>query len=491
MVNVSSLPVVGGSSFDLDSQSGVTQLLVSIRASDISSADKNDVRDLVFQYTNGGKDATVRRALEQKITTLGITPVAPKVTTAPLPPLPPPPIIGTYRMAPAFVAPKVMSVPVTPVLKTPIAQETLAPVAAPAPVAPVPIPEPVVVPTPPAPRPEPTPEPAPQTPPVPSSDNNQDYLNRIREIKSIVNERVGNPVNLVDIDNTVGREYMSALLDAMKKLNDGSSPAPAMRRLEAAFTAVEETLEKHDKGVPAQEIPPATPVAPVAEPVSGFSIPVTPAPPVSPVVPPPTFNEPTQEASQPVSTPLPPTQTSWQPPVTTPEVPPAPYVPPAPIPASAPEPASGWNAVPTKTMAAPLVHSIAEREPPKTPASLPLTRATEVSAPTGDVLHTDEVNQGLEQLLLEWSLFKKSGMFGTGPKGREHPLFKKVAELQIPLLLAGRFEGATQEIKQSITDYMNGWRYEQGIIYEPGEQFEHYLRRVIRHILDLQKNKIR
>jgi broad specificity phosphatase PhoE len=58
-------------------------------------------------------------------------------------------------------------------------------------------------------------------------------------------------------------------------------------------------------------------------------------------------------------------------------------------------------------------------------------------------------------------------------------------------LLAGRFEGATQEIKQSITDYMNGWRYEQGIIYEPGETFEHYLRRVIRHILDLQKKKQR
>lgn len=99
------------------------------------------------------------------------------------------------------------------------------------------------------------------------------------------------------------------------------------------------------------------------------------------------------------------------------------------------------------------------------------------------------MDDGLDQLLSEWSLFKKSGLFGTGPKGREHPLFKRIAELQIPLLLAGRFEGATQEIKQSITDYMNGWRYEQGIIYEPQETFEHYLRRVIRQILDLQKRK--
>jgi hypothetical protein len=101
-------------------------------------------------------------------------------------------------------------------------------------------------------------------------------------------------------------------------------------------------------------------------------------------------------------------------------------------------------------------------------------------------LFTKEVDEGLNQLLVEWPIFKKSGLFGTGPKGRQHPLFLKLSGLQIPLLLAGRFEGATQEIKQSITDYMNGWRYEQGIIYKQGENFEHYLRRVIRHIIDLQ-----
>jgi hypothetical protein len=111
------------------------------------------------------------------------------------------------------------------------------------------------------------------------------------------------------------------------------------------------------------------------------------------------------------------------------------------------------------------------------------------ATPLGDPLFSREVDEGLEQLLSEWSIFKKSGLFGTGPKGKEHPLFKKIAPLHIPLLLAGRFEGATQEIKQSITDYMNGWRYEQGLIYQQGETFEHYLRRVIRHILDLQKGK--
>jgi hypothetical protein len=107
----------------------------------------------------------------------------------------------------------------------------------------------------------------------------------------------------------------------------------------------------------------------------------------------------------------------------------------------------------------------------------------------GDPLYTKEIDAGLEQLLGEWSIFRKSGLFGTGPKGLMHPLFKTLAPLSIPLILAGRYDGASSEIRQSITDYMNGWRYEQGIVYEAEETFEHYLRRVIRHIIDLQKHR--
>ena len=103
---------------------------------------------------------------------------------------------------------------------------------------------------------------------------------------------------------------------------------------------------------------------------------------------------------------------------------------------------------------------------------------------SGDPLHAPEVDMGLEQLLTEWSLFKSSGLFGTGPSGREHPLFKKLAPLMVNDILLGRFEGSRPEIIQSITDYMNGWRYEQGIVYQSGETFEAYLRRVIRYIID-------
>jgi hypothetical protein len=149
---------------------------------------------------------------------------------------------------------------------------------------------------------------------------------------------------------------------------------------------------------------------------------------------------------------------------------------------------SGYDAI-REPVAIPVTqNSILSEQKVLTPQDLPAA-ASVATGSAGDAYKTREIDDGLEQLLSDWSLFKKSGLFGTGPRGREHPLFKKVADLPIPLLLAGRFEGSTQEIKQSITDYMNGWRYEQGIIYEQGETFEHYLRRVIKQILDLQKKR--
>lgn len=114
-------------------------------------------------------------------------------------------------------------------------------------------------------------------------------------------------------------------------------------------------------------------------------------------------------------------------------------------------------------------------------------KAAAADAHNGDPLHAPEVDAGLEQLLQEWSLFKSSGLFGTGPNGREHPLYQKLASLMIQDVAQGRFADARPEITQSITDYMNGWRYEQGIVYEPGESFETYLRRVIRFIIDSKK----
>ncbi|MFT5832347.1 MAG: hypothetical protein ACI9SY_000734, partial [Candidatus Paceibacteria bacterium] len=158
---------------------------------------------------------------------------------------------------------------------------------------------------------------------------------------------------------------------------------------------------------------------------------------------------------------------------------------PTPAPVTTPIEDRRWEDAVSSVKPAPIKPLSESAEPLKSISDVPTQDS--LTNKDADPLQSQEVNEGLDQLLADWMLFKKSGLFGTGPNGSLHPLYLKIKELQIPLLLAGRFEGATQDIKQSITDYMNGWRYEQGIIYEQGETFDHYLRRVIRHILDLQK----
>ncbi|MCA9360480.1 hypothetical protein KC730_01155, partial [Candidatus Kaiserbacteria bacterium] len=257
MANDSSLggavnPIV----FDLDSQKGVAVLLASVRASAISVEQKNELRDLIFQYTNSGKDPSARISLEQKVNSSGIVPtksvqknIVEKLEASPAPIYQ----FGTSRPSPSFAVssvPQAAPKPVTPPVPPP------APVnpPPPAPAKPVvevppsppksepekkiPAPEPVSPPPAQAPVAENVPVPTEQPTPVPVSySKNQEVepaadpsqgLQRIREIKSQVNEKIGNPVNLVDINNEVGREYMSAMLDAMKKLNTGSSAVSAM-----------------------------------------------------------------------------------------------------------------------------------------------------------------------------------------------------------------------------------------------------------------------
>lgn len=466
---------LSGGGFDFDTQAGIANVLASVRAANISAEQRNDIRDTIFLYTNGGRDQTVRISLEQKLATYGIVPVAPAASAQV-----PQPVIDTSPLGAGRSAPNafsVMSPQPTPAPQTPPS--------APQPVAPA---QPVV-------------EPAPQ-PTVPG--NPDAYLARIREIKALVNEKVGNPVNLVDINNDVGREYMGALLDAMKKINSGASAVSAMQRLEVAFKSVEKAIADHDaqQNQPAPAVVAPEPI-PQPTPAPVQSAPVTappPAPqPVAPAEPVPAEPATVSPTPAPKSEPIPEKQPepSIQPPIEPVNRVPIQEVPDLKKPASSDADEARWanDKIPSTTSsgspsssAVPKIPSLADtlaQSADKNDAS----KTAEAKPASGDPLYSSEIDSGLDQLLSEWSLFKKSGLFGTGPKGREHPLFKKIAGLQIPLLLAGRFEGATQEIKQSITDYMNGWRYEQGIVYMQGETFERYLRRVIKHILDLQKSK--
>ncbi len=531
--------------FNFNSQAGVMSLLATIRSSSLSPSDKNELRDLVFLYKNGGGDASVRIALEQKlaahnlISTLSSTsqvvqsaqdlsfgtsrpaPVFGAVTNqTPIQPqavaqpqyVPPQPVVPPQ---PQYVAPTPQPVaaqpqyvppqPVVPPTPQPasVASQYVPPVVtqnipvyaypapqpavaqpqyvspAPQPVAAQPQyvpPQPVVPPQPqyvaPAPLPAqdaPTQNPTPAQPQM--SAGGQNYLDRIREIKLAVNTKVGNPVNLVDIDNVVGREYMNALLDAMKRLSGGAPGQieEAMQRLEAAYKSVEVAVSTHAQSQSQNQ---AAPNQSRPEPVPNQSKPEL------------VNDVPSQQENVATSNELPP-------PIASPVI-----LDDSEVIKSAEEEVSGFALAAEKEAREEALKAILPvPKPPsinndgqklQTPNDLPLASSLATSD-SADPLKTREVDDGLNQLLSDWSLFKKSGLFGTGPKGREHPLFKKLADLQIPLLLAGRFEGSTQEIKQSITDYMNGWRYEQGIIYEQGETFEHYLRRVIKQILDLQR----
>lgn len=553
--------------FDFNTQNGVMLLLAAIRSSSLSTIEKNELRDLVFLYTNGGGDASVKIALEQKLRLNNIKSVAPIKKPDPVEPVKPDLPFGTYRPAPVFKIPTISDKPsvssetnnFVPPSSVEQKQNTVSPVAAAvnpsaeikSPITPVTIkvtssqldpiqqdsstlPQQSVssptlassIPT--------TPTPTISLPKVgmgaqiaPSTNIN--YLDRIREIKTAVNSKVGNPVNLVDINNAVGREYMNALLEAMKRLSGGAAGQidVAMQRLEAAYQAVEVAVTEHDK-LQKLEAEVEAEVSAI-EPVSAFN----PAPIVEKSV---SVESQVKPVARPVSNPV--SVTSSVPPVTTNTISVAPIANPvkpvvnnsrvvnpapslgtnfsqtAPIPTPAvqvqnpaprplenavvpnPVPMSGFTSaaevsateVNNVVNSVPQATSLAQAPKILTPEDLPAASSI-TSSVAGDPLHTRDVDDGLEQLLSDWTIFNKSGLFGTGPKGREHPLFKRIADLQIPLLLSGRFEGSTQEIKQSITDYMNGWRYEQGIIYEQGETFEHYLRRVIKHILDLQNKR--
>lgn len=495
--------------FDLHSEAGVVAALAAVRASTLSREEKSELRDLIFAFKNEpdtSLEATIQSALS------GLTPAevaapasvaapvaAAVVTAAPvaaaprygLPHTRPQPVFAPLPVS-ASVAPAPVPMPIPESAAAPVVE--VASVPPNLPVAPVePEPDLNVTITPPVPKPEPvrivpvsvvstdmvpksvvdeklaavapTPEPTIELKPPYQEDHSLDtYRNRITEIKQFINQKVGNPVNLVDLDNTVGRAYMGALLEAMKAVSGGGGDVVGlMSKLEGVVKDVETVIENKLAGGTSVATPTAP--APVSEPVKPAD-----ATPVAEVAAAPAI---------PVPHKAPDTTAMSTPPVIAPSIPVRRVEEPmTPITPGDVAQSRFKNVIP-----------VTAQEPLKTPKDLPT--AAEVKARSGitDPLADPDVDLGLEQLLSEWSLFRKSGVFGTGPKGTQHPLYQKLAVLQMPLILSGRFEGSTAEIRQSITDYMNGWRYEQGIIYEQEETFEHYLRRVIRHIIDSQTRR--
>jgi hypothetical protein len=491
--------------FDLLSPEGIMQALSFLRRSTASSEEKRALRDLIFLYTNSGGDEALRTLILNRLSPLSVplseaesvtatspasvvTPVdsprplkpmagfgggrgTPQFKPLPVPTVTPMPESAVMPVPAAPVEPVVTHLPVTPVVNEvpaishasvpeAVVNEKLASVA--------PVAENTVA----------------YEPLYREDASLDDYRNRISEIKRTINARVGNPVNLVDIDNNLGREYMTTLLEAMKAVSGGGGDVVGvMKRLETTVAAVIAMLDAHGtvSPTPLPAVPPQ--VAPIAPVVASRE----PAPVVSVL--------PKAPATTPVAPAMPQAPTAPITPVSEVAVPVLPQSVMATMPVasvSIPIVSDEKIDIDPMTIASSRFKNVAPvsvAEPLKTPADLPTPADLKARMGIVDPLEDPDVDSGLDQLLGEWSLFKKSGMFGTGPRGRQHPLYLKLASLPVPLILSGRFEGATPEIRQSITDYMNGWRYEQGVIHASEETFEHYLRRVIRHIIDSQTRR--
>lgn len=522
-------------------------VLTSIRSSGATVAQQSELRNLVLSYTNGGKNPSLKIKLEQLLSQYKIEPNA-KPTTLKLKNQP---LFGGTRTVPRFrsvtpakttPAPSVASsTPDIPI--APADTKNTDPLTTRSSATPQTSGEPITT-LEPAIKDVTTDTTSPEeivTAPAPQATmDSETALARIKVIKSLINEQVGNPVNLIDIDNTTGREYMTAVLEAMKRVSEGGGIQTAMANLETAYTKVEKLLQtKAAESTDTNEGLVATPdvTADVVAAAANATLDTLTKPAVSVPTP----------APQPTPKPTPTTTTTapTQSPQTVPTAVKAPNTPVKSVPATKPpsvtiptrpddsaarwapkeitpkpaatptssahlaKPGTPTKSDPVQPIAVP-VNTTNPHGTPVTPPSdnkpiAPLSRSTKPlkslsDLPTTDSINTDtatqsndplftkEIDEGLQQLLLDWPLFQKSGLLSRGPRGVNHPLFLKMKELQLPVLLAGRFDGSSKEIKQSVTDYMNGWRYEQGIVYQRDETFEHYLRRVIKHIIDLQKS---
>lgn len=447
--------------------------LVTVRNAALPTEQKAAIRDLILDYA-GSTDEAAKEKLKGEITKqlAALNPAQPKAV------VPPPPqskpiasniVLGRSRTAPSFVIKQTPIAPPkpveeVPVVPTPEVKETTTPPPPPAPTVKI---EPEV-------KKEETPQ------PVQSSG----AKNRINEIKHDINQKVGNPINLINADEALGKEYMAALLGAMKESStNGATGGPALTRLETVYKKAVELLATKDLNSIKHPKPVEKPIvkAPVADIPKPAPAPLPPPPPAAPAKPE------TKKSSilssmllrnKNAETPTP-TQASVSPavnPISTPGIRKMTF--------KTDEPKA--EAVPPPDKLSPVSNATALPEKIANIRQKSIDREEDAKKPISD-LQNEKVTLGLKQLLSEWKLFKGQGWFGSGPTGMDSVLYKNIYNLPMAVIVAGRFEGATPEIRHTIADYMNGWRYEQGIAHEMGESFETYLRRVVLHIMENQR----
>jgi len=458
---------------DIANEHDVLKLLRVVRHSQLDEANKNQLRDLVFTLQSDKEETLLKLSpllASLPVRLVGITPAsdlsdvdANNVPSQPtddnVAPVPP---IGFGRLQPVFkISPKPAKatkvVPPTPsptamatptVASTTEPAETLATDQKTTSVKPEPIaPNTSVAVTPP--QKSTTSSPSAETTPP------KDVSARINEIKQTVNQQAGNVVHLVENTGDIGREYMDALLGAMKAPAGSAASVEAMNRLETAFSMVCETLTAQSLSPKSDETVAAnpTPATPNLEPKPTVAPAVTPKPQTAPQT------APTHKG---------------------------------PLAASRLSLASKKRKQEPKTQ-----EEVAQSEMLRSVASLDSSlarqnRITRIQAPSpaqpekDNSLMSADVSNGLRQLLQQWKIFSSRSLFGKGVQGVEHPLYQTLKDTSMSLVMFGRYEGSTPEIERDLRNHINGWKFEQGVMYDMTETFEHYLRRVVKTILDKQ-----
>jgi len=147
-----------------------------------------------------------------------------------------------------------------------------------------------------------------------------------------------------------------------------------------------------------------------------------------------------------------------------------------------------------KSVAPSRVSRTVQKEPVRSPRADTVVSSQKAAIPTKEIAtfvdrtekeklyQSEAVTEGLRSLLMSWEIFR-GGFLSGKERGREHPLYKTMREVVMSDILSGKFQGAKTNVVISANDYVNAWRFEQGIEYNPAETFEHYLRRIVHRIL--------
>ena len=415
--------------FDMNSWEGLTELLVAGRQASLEQETYQELRDLVLRYAQSGGDRKIKEKIDKIVSAFDFThseDEPSKKDSSVQRAEEKIKVMGASRPKPSFKAPKVKLESSERVSQTFVASEGLP--------SEVDTHNKIEVKKPDAAEPVQVAETEHQTP--------VNYRQEIAKIKRDVQKFIGNPVSLVGDGNVASSAYMQALLKATRLLAGGGTPgalAEAVKDLEAKATTlmsaaptVQSDSPAHDEKVVKNQVQESGETETDRKTIETEQV----------IAEKQDFTPPTEglEYDSNIDT--------------------------------------ETKALPAKTSALPDASHSFESLYDNKPEEAILSRLSQLEAP--------ETTIGLERLLNRWSLFRRGGIFNTGPGGVDHPLYKKIAQLTMSDVLAGKFADSNSSIVEAIREHVHSWRDRHNVSYNTDETFEHYLRRVVVRVQERQ-----